>query len=225
MCLWATWSVPLSSLTLYVVHSGLKVYISLTCSLSLFLWATWFLIHVFTIEQPKCVLLSDLICTIEQVDFEIFSGLNMFIWATFTTCRLLTNEQSECVLLERSLYIWAVWLFTFERPDYEHLIGLTMGIWAAWLCAFEWPVYLWAAWSDVLLVVVCPWWLTSYSQTWTLLMSLSHSWLARQLMSHVTSGVPPPPPLNILILLINKIWLCSNTNIYKIWRSRFYLYL
>lgn len=131
MCLWATWSVPLSSLTLYVVHSGLKVYISLTCSLSLFLWATWFLIHVFTIEQPKCVLLSDLICTIEQVDFEIFSGLNMYIWATFTTCRLLTNEQSECVLLERSLYIWAVWLFTFERPDYGHLSGLTMCLWVA----------------------------------------------------------------------------------------------
>lgn len=149
-------------------------------------------------------------CTFERPDLYYWAG---WLWNFSGLNERLLPHVGYLLMSSLNVYFLSG-LCTFERPDYEHLIDLTMNIWTAWLCAFEWLVYLWAAWSDVLLVVVCPWWLTSYSQTWTLLMSLSHSWLARQLMSHVTSGVPPPPPLIILLLLINKIWLCSNTNIY-----------
>lgn len=153
----------------------------------LYYWAGWLWNFSGLNERP-----------LPHVGYLLMSSLNMYFLSG-----LCTFERSDFVHLSGlTMNIWSTWLWTFERPDYVPL------------SAFEWLVYLWAAWSDVLLVVVCPWWLISYSQTWTLLMSLSHSWLARQLMSHVTSGVPPPPPLIILLLLINKIWLCLNTNIY-----------
>lgn len=176
-------------------------------SLNVYFWATWFV----PLRRLTLKFLTAWICTFERplphVGYLLMSSLNVYFLSG-----LCTFELSDFVHLSGlTMNIWSTWLWTFERPDYVPLSGL--------------HVYLWAAWSDVLLVVVCPWWLTSYSQTWTLLMSLSHSWLARQLMSHVTSGVPPPPPLIILILLINKIWLCSNTNIYIRYEDHAFIFI
>lgn len=128
MCLWATWFVPLSSLTLYVC-SGLKVYISLTCSLTLFLWAPdlyywagWLWNSSGLNERP-----------LPHVDYLLMSSLNVYFLSG-----LCTFERSDFVHLSGlTMNIWSTWLWTFERPDYVPLSGL---------CTFERPGPMYCSW-------------------------------------------------------------------------------
>lgn len=114
----------------FVRCSGLKVYISLTCSLTLFLWAPdfWYMY----------LQLSSLMCTFERPDLYYWAG---WLW-NFSGLNERPLPHVGYLLMSSLNVYFLSGLCTFERSDFVHLSGLTMNIWSTWLWTFERPDYV-----------------------------------------------------------------------------------
>lgn len=125
-----------------------------------------------------------------HVGYLLMSSLNVYFLSG-----LCTFERSDFVHLSGlTMNIWSTWLWTFERPDYVPLSGL---------CTFERPGPMYCSWLSApdgwprtpkpeLYWCHCPTagWLGNWCHMWRQVFHRHH------------------------LLLINKIWLCSNTYIY-----------